>query len=445
MLKNPLLIICSFTALIFFTITLLPDDGRAFGTTCNNQEKFSLAVHGGAVWGNVSHAKKEAFIKAQLVIGRARLSNGDKSVDVVESIISKMENSGLFNAGKGSIANRTGEIEMDASIMDGKHLNAGSVASIRKLQNPISAARLVMNSTPHVMMVGSPADQYLAQLGAKEVEQSYFLNSGQNFSDISLPSNIRLPEVDPASPKSVSQFTGVWGGVLDGKLNHVVILDNITANGAEAVIALGTSEDLGLPSSVTKQVKAKFMNGFLVVETNTFRIAYRSLGPNNLEARLSILNGGRASGKLENRPELLKKSGTVGAVAMDRCGDLAAGTSTGGFNSKLAGRVGDTPIIGAGTYADNRSVAVSATGHGEHFVRHAVAHEIATRVRHGGEKLAQAAYRVVLEELKNSGGDGGIIAIDNNGEIVMLYNTAGMVRGRTTDKFSPEVKTYSSD
>jgi len=445
MFRYSLYILCLFAAFVFWTITFVIQDTYALGKLCNVQEKFSLAVHGGAVWGNVSHTRKETFIKAQLITGRKRLENGEKAIDVVAAVVSAMEDSGLFNAGKGSIANGEGEIEMDASIMDGRHLRAGSVASIRKLKNPISAARLVMDNTPHVMMVGNPADKYLAHIGAKEVEQSYFLNSNHNFSDISLPESLQFPKIDPSVPKSASKFVGVWGGVLDGKLNHVVILDKLSTDGAEAIVAMGASEDLGIPESSTTKVKAKFLNEFLIVETEIFRIAYRFISRGNIEAILSVKNGGRASGELEKRPDLIRKSGTVGAVAMDRCGNLAAGTSTGGFNSKLAGRVGDSPIIGAGTYADNRSVAVSATGHGEYFIRHVVAHEIASRIRHGKETLIQAAYKVVFKELKNSGGEGGIIAIDKNGEVVMLFNTDGMVRGRTTDKFQPKVETYSGD
>lgn len=441
----PYYITCLFTIVVFLVATLGINDTNAFGKTCTTKEKYSLAVHGGAVWGNASHTRKEAFIEAQLSVGRKRLENGEKAVEVVETIVAAMENSGLFNAGKGSIANSEGEIEMDASIMDGRHLRAGSVASIKKLQNPISAARMVMDNTPHVMMVGSPADQYLARLGAKKVEQSYFLNSKNNFSDISLPENLKLPKIESKESNPASNFSGVWGGVLDGKLNHVVILDKLSTDGADAIVALGANEDLGIPEPSTIKVKANFLNEFLIVETEIFRVAYRLTNSSNMEAILSIKNGGRATGKLEKKPELIKKSGTVGAVAMDKCGNLAAGTSTGGFNSKLAGRVGDSPIIGAGTYADNRSVAVSATGHGEYFIRHAVAHEIAARVRHGKQTLIQAAYRVILKELKNSGGEGGVIAIDKNSEVVMLFNTDGMVRGRTSDKFQPKVETYLSE
>lgn len=433
-----------FTA-ILFAFALTASESLALGKSCNYQEKFSLAVHGGAVWRKTSHTKKETFISDQLKIGRERLAKGDKAIDVVGRIIAAMEDSGLFNAGKGSIANKSGEIEMDASIMDGKHLLAGAVASIRKLQNPIYAARIVMDKTPHVMMAGAPADKHLAKLGAAKVQQSYFLNSAQNFSDISLPSDIAPPQVNLHASLSSSRFVGVWGGVLNGRLNHIVILSEMNASGGKAIVAFGANEDLGIQSPITINATATFLNGFLIVETEKFRVAFQSTENGNLEAILSVKNGARVSGELKRRPDLLKKSGTVGAVAMDKCGDLAAGTSTGGFISKVPGRVGDSPIIGAGTYADNRSVAVSATGHGEYFIRFAVAHEIAARIRHGGETLVQATYRVVMKELKNNGGEGGVIAVDKNGEVVMMFNTKGMVRGRTTDKLSPKVETYFND
>lgn len=430
---------------LFISSIFLVEEASALGKTCTKQEIFSLAIHGGAVWGNASHTKKETFIKSQLVIGRKRLANGGKAIDVIETLVAAMENSGLFNAGKGSVANKIGEVEMDASIMDGRHLRAGAVASIRTLKNPVSAARSVMDDTPHVMMVGSPADRYLAEIGAETVEQSYFLNSGESFSNIDLPENLTVPIFDPKLPIAISKFTGIWAGVLGGKLNHVLIVDRINVDGAQVTVAFGANEALGFPEPVTIKTPAKFLNQFLIVETKQFRIAYRFASSGKMEANFSTSNSSRATGEMKNRPELAKKSGTIGAVALDRCGDLAAATSTGGFGTKLPGRVGDSPIIGAGTYADNRSVAVSATGHGEYFIRFAIAHEIAARIRHGGQSLLQASYHAVFKELKANGGEGGVIAVDAKGEIVMFYNTDGMVRGRTSNKFSPKVETYSSD
>ena len=424
---------------------MLAEKALGLGTKCSKQTKFALAVHGGAVWGNSLHTNKETHIRKHLRIGRARLASGQKAIDVVAEIIAAMEDSGLFNAGRGSVANAVGEIEMDASIMDGRHLRAGAVASMRNVKNPITAARLVMDDTPYVMMVGPAADKHLVEIGAQRVEQDYFLHSGRKFADVVLPGKMKLTKTDPAVPASISMFAGVWAGVLAGKLNHVLVVEKIGTDGGDVVVALGANEGLGLSRPITIRAHAKFLNRFLIVESDKFRIAYRRTGSGKLEAILAIKNGGRATGLLNNRPELLKPSGTVGAVALDRCGNLAAGTSTGGFGAKRPGRVGDSPIIGAGTYADNRSVAVSGTGHGEYFIRHAVAHEIAARIRHGGQTLIKAAYQVVFRELKRDGGEGGIIAIDKDGKVVMLYNTDGMVRGWTTDRYSPQVNTYSAD
>lgn len=211
------------------------------------------------------------------------------------------------------------------------------------------------------------------------------------------------------------------------------------------VISCGANEAFGLPGPRYIRAAAHFLNAFLIVETHAMRVAYRLGEGGSIEATLKSASGARASGVLRPRPDLAKRSGTVGAVALDRCGDLAAATSTGGFGSKTPGRVDGSPLIGAGTYAENRSAAVSATGHGEHFIRHAVAHEIAARVRHGGETLLQAAYRVIFRELKPIGAEGGIIANDRDGEIVMLFNTDGMVRGSTDHQVSPSVETYYSD
>ena len=423
----------------------IPASAEGLGKTCHRNQSFSLAIHGGAVWGFTAQTSKESFVKQQLMIGRERLATGDKSLDVVEAVIAAMEDSGIFNAGKGSVANQAGEIEMDASIMEGRHLRAGAVASIRSLQNPIKAARQVMDDTSYVMMVGPDADQFLAQAGSTHVEQSYFLNSGQNYSELSLPADITLEKyVGPVSSLQ-SKFVGVWGGVLDGKLNHILIVKRLDAQSADVIVALGSNEDWGFTTPTTIEARAKFLNEFLIVETQQFRIAYRVSKEGELEAHLSSVKGDWATGALKNQPGLIANGGTVGAVALDRCGNLAAGTSTGGFGSKLPGRVGDSPIIGAGTYADNRSAAISATGHGEYFIRLAVAHEIVARIRHGGETLVQAVYGVVFNELKNSGGKGGVIAIDKSGKVEMIFNTDGMVRGWTSEAFPPRVATYPDD
>lgn len=426
-------------------VSLRPGEAQGLGKACSLQETFALAVHGGVVWGAARRAQKEAFISDQLRLGREALASGRKALDVVATIVAAMEDSGLFNAGKGSVANRAGEIEMDASIMEGRHLGAGAVAAVTKLKNPIAAARSVMDDTPQVMMVGPSAEKRLLEIGAEAVGPDYFLHAGQSFPDLTLPGDLKLAEADPGLPAAISRFAGVWAGVLDGKLNHALVVERLGRDGGDVVVALGADEGLGLDEAVTLRAPAKFLNEFLIVETAAFRVAYRATEGGDLEARLAVKDGGRVSGRLRSRPELLGRSGTVGAVALDRCGDLAAGTSTGGFGSKQPGRVGDSPIIGAGTYADNRSAAVSASGHGESFIRHAVAHEIAARLRHGGQSLVQAAHQVVFKELEPGGGSGGLIAIDNAGTVVMLYNTDGMVRGSTTNELSPSVATYATD
>ena len=432
--------------LALILLPILPvEKASGLETNCNAQSKFTLVVHGGAVWGNSLHTKKEEHIRSQLRIGRERLASGHSAIDVVSEIITSMEDSGLFNAGRGSIANTRGEIEMDASIMDGSNLQAGSVASMRSVKNPISAAKLVMDKTNYVMMVGPSADKHLATIGAKIVKQDYFLYSGRKFADIVLPQQTKPIKIDPDAPKFVSKFSGVWAGVLSGKLNHILIIENIGTQGGDVIVALGANEGLGLPQPITLHAHAIFRNQFIIVETDKFRITYQATESGKIEAEISINNGRRASGIMENRPELLKPSGTVGAVVLDRCGNLAAGTSTGGFGSKLPGRVGDSPIIGAGTYADNRSAAISATGHGEFFIRHAVAHQIAARIRHGKQTLSKAANQVIFDELLPEGGDGGIIATNKEGDIVMTYNTDGMVRGWTTNELPPQIATYSAD
>ncbi|MEM7426627.1 MAG: isoaspartyl peptidase/L-asparaginase [Pseudomonadota bacterium] len=432
-----------FSAFVLLALSILASAPpvEALETSCARQETFALALHGGAVWGRVVYPKREAFLLKELRAGRARLRAGGSALDVVADAVAAMEDSGLFNAGRGSVANKAGEIEMDASIMSGRHLRAGSVASVRRVKNPVTAARLVMDNTPQVMMAGPAADERLIELGAEAVDQSYFRYSDKSFSGLRLPETLSPPEATPETPAALRPFVGIWAGVLSGRLPHVLVLKP----SGEATVALGANESLGLAEPVTLKARTKRLNDFLIVETPRFRLSYRIAKDGGIEARITVTGGLRASGKLRRRPDLLNPGGTVGAVALDRCGNLAAATSTGGFGAKPPGRIGDSPIIGAGTYADNRSAAVSATGHGEYFIRHAVAHDITARMRHGGESLVQAGYQVIFKELRRAGGRGGIIAIDKDGKVVMLYNTDGMVRGSTTNRLSPTVATYQSD
>ena len=299
-----------------------PASHAAADESCAANARFALVIHGGAVYAQQPDLESlaEPVLLGILDDGHRRLAAGTTALDVVEVAIKAMEDSGVFNAGKGSIRNQAGAVEMDASIMEGRELKAGAVAAVRTLKNPIAATRLVMEQSPHVLMVGTGAERFAEGRGADRVEPSYF----------------RLGE-PPSSPES---------------------------------------------------------------------------------------------------------QGTVGAVALDRCGDLAAGTSTGGFVSKMPGRVGDSPIIGAGTYADNATAAISTTGHGEFFIRYAVAHDIVARIRYLDLSLEEAAQQVILEEGPAKEISGGVIGLDADGNWTAVHNTPGLVRGAVSDSAGPQVELY---
>jgi len=283
---------------------------------CKKFEKFVLVIHGGAIYKEYKLKKRSALIKELLSKGKTLLKNGGSSLDVVHFVIKEMENSGFFNAGKGSFKNKGGFVEMDASIMDGKSMDAGAVASVRsKIKNPISAAKLILEKSDNVMFVGKSAEKYIKKIASLDA-------GGPNYGQYAF---------------------------FDSPIPH----------------------------------------------------------------------------------------GTVGAVALDRCGNLAAGTSTGGFGRKIPGRVGDSPIIGAGTYANNK-VAVSCTGHGEYFIRWAVAHDIAALYTYKNLSIEEAATQA-LKKITENGGTGGVIAIDSNGNIAMPFNTKGMMRGRVSNVLEPKV------
>jgi beta-aspartyl-peptidase (threonine type) len=245
----------------------------------------------------------------------------------VTRAVCALEDDPLFNAGRGAVFTRAGTQEMDAAVMDGRDRRAGAVAGIFGPKNPILGARAVMETSPHVLLIGDGAMSFCREAGLAFAEAGYFFTESR------------------------------W----------------------EALQATLAQEQAG-------QVDAD-----------------------------------------ESR-----RHGTVGAVARDRHGNLAAATSTGGMTGKLPGRVGDSPIIGSGTYADNATCAVSATGHGEFFIRYAAAHEIAARMAHGGQSLRDAATAVVAE-LGRLGGSGGIVAIGRDGAITLPFNCAGMYRGYVQD------------
>lgn len=309
--------------------------------------EFAIVIHGGA--GTIKKENMTPELEKQynaklteaIQAGYAILKNGGTSMDAVEATIRIMEDSPLFNAGKGAVFTHEGTNALDASFMDGATLNAGAVAGISTVKNPISLARRVMTQSEHVMLSGSGGDAFAKTLNdpaIEIVENSYFF----------------------------------------------------TENRYE---------------SLQKVLKAATAND-------------------------------KKTAALERMDPFLKDSkyGTVGCVALDKNGNIAAGTSTGGMTNKKYGRIGDAPIIGSGTYANNATCGVSSTGHGEFFIRAQVAHDISALMEYKGLTLEEATKEVVHKKLIDLGGTGGVVALDHLGNIAMEFNTAGMYRAMMNDK-----------
>ena len=307
----------------------------------NESEKaeFSIIIHGGA--GNIkrdylSEEKEAAYsqkLEEAIRVGYEILKNGGTSLDAVQNTINILEDSPLFNAGKGAVFTYEGLNEHDASIMDGKTLNAGASAGTKTVKNPINLARAVMDDSPHVMLSREGAETFAEEQGLEIVDPSYFSTEKKLKS---------LERIKASEKNKVASFY-----------------------------------DADLQDS---------------------------------------------------------KFGTVGCAALDKHGNLAAGTSTGGMTNKRWGRIGDSPIIGAGTYANNNTCAVSSTGWGEFFIRGMVAHDISALMEYKGLTLKEAANLVIQKKLSELGGDGGIVAIDKDGNMVMEFNTQGMFRATMNDK-----------
>lgn len=295
--------------------------------------EFSIIIHGGAgtiLKKNMTPEKEAEYNKVleeAIRVGYDILKNGGTSLDAVEKTINIMEDSPLFNAGKGAVFTHEGYNEHDASIMDGKTLNAGASAGTRTVKNPINLARAVMENSPHVMLSGSGAEVFATEQSLEIVEPSYFFTE-----------------------------------------RRMKSLERVKA-----------SEDNKVASFYDEDIKDS-------------------------------------------------KYGTVGCAALDKFGNLAAGTSTGGMTNKRWGRIGDAPIIGAGTYANNETCAVSSTGWGEFFIRGMVAHDISALMEYKSLSLKEAANEVIQNKLTELGGTGGIVAIDKDGNMVMEFNTPGMYR-----------------
>ena len=315
----------------------------------------AIAIHGRA--GTIERSKftpeKEKAYRAKLKeaveAGYKVLNKGGESLDAVTAAINILENSPFFNAGKGAVYTYDGEHEMDASIMDGRNRQAGAVAGVKQIENPINLARLVMDKSVHVMLAKEGAEEFAKQQGIKLVDNKIF------------DTDHRYQSLLKAKKK----------------------LDTAQSN-------------------------------------KDYQANHQALPVNY-------------------------KMGTVGAVALDINGNIAAGTSTGGMTAKRFGRIGDSPVIGAGTFADNNSCAVSATGHGEYFIRYNVAADICARVQYQGKTIVQAGNEVIHDVLLPVGGTGGVIIIDAKGNISLPFNTKGMYRASKSNTSATYVGIFKED
>ena len=298
--------------------------------TASAQQKpdYVIVIHGGAgtiTKAGLSKEKEKAYtekLEEALLLGAKMLKNDKKALDVVVKVIQVMEESPLFNAGRGAVFTHEGKNELDASIMDGKTLNAGAVAGVTNVKSPIELAYKVMTNSKHVMLSGKGASEFAKKEGLELVDNKYFYT----------------------------------------------------------------------------------------------------------EDRMKSLQ--RALEHEKKKKELEKeKHGTVGCAVLDKFGNLAAGTSTGGMTNKQYGRIGDSPVIGAGTYANNATCAVSCTGHGEFFIRYVVAYTVSALMEMKSMSLQDATDFIINKKLVDVKGSGGLIAVDKNGNVAMPFNTTGMFRG----------------
>nr|WP_079724478.1 isoaspartyl peptidase/L-asparaginase [Pseudoxanthomonas indica] len=305
-----------------------------------------LVIHGGAGVERADMSPEDIAaarkaLEQALRAGHAQLAAGKPAVDAVATTITVLEDAPMFNAGRGAVFTHDGKNELDSSIMDGATGKAGAVAGVHRIKNPIQLARLVMDKSKHVMMVGDGAETFATEQGVSLVDPSYFRTEKR------------------------------W-------------------------------------QQLQKSLKEE------------------------------------ASGQAHSDLETAKHFGTVGALALDAQGHLAAGTSTGGMTNKRYGRVGDSPVIGAGTYADTKC-AVSGTGWGEFYIRSVAAFNICARVRYGGQDIGSAAKAVINEEIPKAGGDGGAIALSADGTAAFPFNTEGMYRGWIGADGVPHVAIFADD
>jgi L-asparaginase / beta-aspartyl-peptidase len=333
-------------AVVPFILTAAAGTAQAAEPATDNHP-IVLVIHGGAgviERSRMTSAKEASYragLAAALDAGFGVLERGGSSLDAVTAAVRTMEDDPQFNAGLGAVLNHAGDAELDAAIMDGNGPRAGAVAAVLHVKNPIELARLVMDKSPHVLMVAGGAEEFALEQGMALVPRSYFRTEA------------REHELEDA--------------LRTEKARH----------------GAGTGA-----------------------------------------------NGGHGGG------------GTVGAVALDRAGNLAAATSTGGLTNKREGRVGDSPIIGAGTYASNESCAVSGTGQGEYFIRQVVAYDICALVHYRSLPIAQAMHEVIHEKLQRTGGEGGAIGVDPAGNVAMDFNSVGMFRAVRDSRGRREIAMY---
>ncbi|MDE1205459.1 isoaspartyl peptidase/L-asparaginase family protein [Tenacibaculum larymnensis] len=316
--------------------------------------EFAIIIHGGAgtiLKKNMTPEKEAAYktkLEEAIRTGYEILKNGGSSGDAVVKTIQVMEESPLFNAGKGAVFTHDETNELDASFMDGKTLNAGAVAGVKDIKSPIEAARIVMTNSDHVMLSGSGASQFAKEQGLEIVDPSYFYTENRF--------------------KSLQRIKDKEKTALDHNDKEASFYDADIKN---------------------------------------------------------------------------SKFGTVGCVALDKNGNITAGTSTGGMTNKRWGRIGDSPIIGSGTYANNKTCGVSSTGWGEYFIRSQVAYDISAQMEYQQKSLKEATKDVIQNKLTKLGGTGGVVALDKNGNMSFEFNTAGMYRASMNDKGDLIIKIYN--
>ncbi|MFT4064883.1 isoaspartyl peptidase/L-asparaginase family protein [Paraburkholderia sp.] len=322
-----------------------------------------IAIHGGA--GTILRAslsasaetEYHAALNAILSAGQRVLADGGSALDAVSEAVRLLEDCPLFNAGHGAVYTSAGTHELDAAIMDGRTLDAGAVCCVKRVRNPILAARRVLERSEHVLFTGEGAEAFAAAQGLEFVDSSYFDTEARH----------RQWQIAREQQRPM--------------LDH---------DGATLAAAASASQD---------------------------PMPHEPIDPN-------------------------RKFGTVGAVALDRHGHLAAATSTGGVTNKQVGRVGDTPLIGAGCYADDATCAVSTTGSGEMFMRMVAAYDVAAQMAYREVSLEQAAHDVVMNRLPKIDGRGGLIAVDARGNVTLPFNTEGMYRGFARHGEAPVTAIY---